>query len=49
LALNSDCSGANLEDESKGERELPWWYTGYDSVLPLQGAGVQSLVGELRY
>ena len=25
----------------------PWWSSGWDSVLPLQGARVQSLVGEL--
>ena len=27
---------------------LPWWSSGYGSVLPLQGAWVQSLVGEIR-
>ena len=27
---------------------LPWWSSGKDSTLPLQGAWVQSLVGELR-
>ena len=27
---------------------LPWWSNGYDSVLPLQGARVLSLVRELR-
>ena len=27
---------------------LPWWSSGLDSVLPLQGARVWSLVGELR-
>ena len=26
---------------------LPWWSSGWDSVLPLQGAWVPSLVGEL--
>ena len=26
---------------------LPWWPRGWDSVLPIQGAQVQSLVGEL--
>ena len=28
--------------------KLPWWPTGEDSVLPMQWAWVQSLVGELR-
>ena len=28
---------------------LPWWSSGYDFMLPLQGAQVQSLVGELRF
>ena len=27
---------------------IPWWSSGYDSALPLQGAWVQSLVGKLR-
>ena len=27
---------------------LPWWSSGEDSVLPLQEAQVQSLVGKLR-
>ena len=27
--------------------ELPWWPSGKDSVLPKQGARVQTLVGEL--
>ena len=27
---------------------LPWWFSGLDSVLPMQGAQVQSLVRELR-
>ena len=26
---------------------LPWWCSGWDSVLPMQGAGTQSLVREL--
>ena len=25
-----------------------WWSSGWDSTLPLQEVGVQSLVGELR-
>ena len=25
-----------------------WWFSGYDSMLPLRGAQVGSLVGELR-
>ena len=27
---------------------LPWWSSGEDSVLPMQGMRVQSLVGKLR-
>ena len=27
---------------------LPWWSSGWDSVLPMQGAWVRSLVRELR-
>ena len=27
---------------------LPWWPSGEDSVLPMQGAWVPSLRGELR-
>ena len=27
---------------------IPWWSSGYDSTLPLQGALVGSLGGELR-
>ena len=27
---------------------IPWWSSGLDSALSLQGPGVQSLVGELR-
>lgn len=27
---------------------LPWWCSGYDSELPVQGAWVQSLAGGLR-
>ena len=26
---------------------LPWWSSGWDSMLPMQGAQVQSLVEEL--
>ena len=26
---------------------LPWWSSGYDSMLPMQGTQVQSLVREL--
>ena len=28
-------------------RGLPWWSSGQDSALPMQGARVRSLVGEL--
>ena len=31
-----------------GFRGLPWWSSGWDSMIPLQGAWVWSLVGELR-
>ena len=27
---------------------LPWWSSGEDSALPLQGAWIPSLVGELK-
>ena len=27
---------------------LSWWSSGYDTVLPVQGERVRSLVGELR-
>ena len=27
--------------------ELPWWSSGYDSMLPMWGAWVESLVREL--
>jgi len=27
---------------------LPWWYSGEDSMLPMQGGWVKSLMGELR-
>ena len=27
---------------------LPWWSSGLDSILPIQGVQVQSLVGELN-
>ena len=28
--------------------EIPWWSSVWDSVLPLQGTQVQSLVRDLR-
>ena len=31
----------------KKSQGLPWWRSGWDSVLPMQGAGVQSLISEL--
>ena len=43
--------GEEEEKEEKRKRKLwgiPWLSSGWDSVLPLQGAQVQSLVGELR-
>ena len=30
------------------EEGLPWWPSGKDSVLPMRGAWVRSLVEELR-
>ena len=36
-----------LLGESRGQR-LPWWSSGWDSVLPMQGAWVWSLVRELN-
>ena len=32
---------------SKGDQGLPWWPSGLDSALPMQGAQVRSLVREL--
>ena len=37
--------GTNIQSTVLG---LPWWSSGLDSMLPLQGAWVQSLVRELR-
>ena len=34
-------------NESKGKLGLPWWSSDLDSVLPMQGVQVQSLVEEL--
>ena len=28
---------------------LPWWSSGYNSTLPLQGMQIRSLVGKLRF
>ena len=33
----------------KRTQGLPWWSRGSDSVLPVKGAQVQSLVRELRF
>ena len=33
--------------QEKQEMGIPWWPSGWESVLLLQGAWVQSLVGEL--
>ena len=33
---------------SRNRQGLPWWSSDYDSALPLQGALVQSLVGEVK-
>ena len=27
---------------------LPWWFSGQDSTLPIQGAQARSVVGELN-
>ena len=54
LTLSSMCSphlmvwGGNALIKSKDFEGSPWWFSGYDTVLPLQGAWVQSLVGELK-
>lgn len=39
---------ANFSGSKSGMEGLPWWSHGSDFVLPLQGARVSSLVGELR-
>ena len=38
-------AGTTQEENNSG---LPWWSSSYDSMLPLQGARVRALVGELR-
>ena len=37
-----------VEGKEKHPAELCWWSSGYDSMLPLQGASVRSLVWQLR-
>ena len=36
-----------LDLSSQNTRGFPWWYSGYDSTLPMQRAWVQSPVREL--
>jgi len=36
-----------MDNKIESKRGLPWWSSGLDSVLPLQGAWVLSLVGGL--
>ena len=38
---------ANKMDNLKEMEGLPWWSSGWDSTLPMQGAQVQSLIMEL--
>ena len=40
--------GWPLEVLWKTYGRLLWWFSGYDSVLPLLGAGVRTLLGKLR-
>ena len=35
--------------KSRSALGIPWWSSGWDSVLPLQGAWVQSVIRELRF
>ena len=35
-------------DKKEIRQGLSWWFSGYDSMLPMQGAEVRSLVRELR-
>ena len=44
----SSASAVVSHVESTRSLGLPWRSSGLDSVLPLQGAWVRSLVGELR-
>ena len=58
LSVNSDNNNNDNSDNSDNNNNnnfffktntwgLPWWRSGYDSVLPMQGARVRSLVQEL--
>ena len=39
---------ANLSNIKKMTLGIPWWSSGQDSALPLEGSQIPSLVGELR-
>ena len=51
LPLRRPHLSLELSDEKEQEirrQGLPWWSSGWDSALPLQGAQVRSLVGEIK-
>ena len=57
LNLKSEGNGKNTKYQISVGRSggseiyllaLPWWLSGWNSILLVQGAGVQSLVRELR-
>lgn len=37
------------QDVGHAFKEFPWWFSGSDFTLPLQGAWAPALVGELRF
>ena len=41
-------SGSGLLKHETGGEGLPWWSSGWDSELPLQGAQVRSLIRGLE-
>ena len=46
--LSSSSSSSDICTRFRKAEGLPWWCSGYDPVLAVQGVRVQSLVRELR-
>ena len=46
---DTERKGRTSRGESLSELGFPWWPSGWDFMLSLQGAQVRSLVRELRY
>ena len=46
--LKTLCYRQDAEAKEISDLGIPWWSSGWDSALPLQGPGVRSLVRELR-